>query len=293
MPGVSADIRPAWVDDRLFPFESRFVEVEGNTIHYIDEGDGPTVLMYHGNPTWSFVYRGVIEGLRSRYRCVAFDYPGFGLSTPSTDFGYSIREFIDVSASFVDQLDLNDVVSFVQDWGGPIGLSVAARNPSGQRALIIGNTFAWPADRLTWKLASALLGGPVGRLVIDHGNFLARTVGRAHLRRNLPVEEARHYVAPFPTPERRRATRRFIDQVRKARPELEALALQAPRLAMVPSLLLWGTEDSFYGERDLERLQGMFRTNTVHILEGAGHFIQSDAPEEITEVVSTWLSTLA
>src|SRR5271154_6418931 len=73
-------VRPAWVDDQLFPFKSRFIELSDNVVHYIDEGRGPVLLMLHGNPTWSFVYRDVVAQLSGSFRCIALDYPGFGLS---------------------------------------------------------------------------------------------------------------------------------------------------------------------------------------------------------------------
>ncbi len=76
----SPPARPSWVSDALFPFESRFAELEGATVHYVDEGHGPPLLMLHGNPTWGFVYRELIKGLRDRYRCIVPDHPGFGLS---------------------------------------------------------------------------------------------------------------------------------------------------------------------------------------------------------------------
>jgi haloalkane dehalogenase len=72
--------RPAWFDETLLPYSSHWIEVQGHTIHYLDEGSGPTLLMLHGNPTWSFLYRRLIAGLSDRFRCVALDYPGFGLS---------------------------------------------------------------------------------------------------------------------------------------------------------------------------------------------------------------------
>ncbi|SHS90520.1 alpha/beta hydrolase [Mycobacteroides abscessus subsp. abscessus] len=72
--------RPAWVDDELFPFESRFVDIDGHRTHYVDEGSGPTLLFLHGNPTWSFDCSTVIQSLRQKFRCIAIDYPGFGLS---------------------------------------------------------------------------------------------------------------------------------------------------------------------------------------------------------------------
>ena len=288
MTGKTAARRPTWVSDELFPYESRFIEVDGNVVHYVDEGRGPTVLMYHGNPTWSFLYRGVIEGLRDSFRCVAFDYPGFGLSRPSSGYEFTVEEHARVSEGFIEALALDEIIAFVQDWGGPIGLGVAARDPDRYQALIVGNTFAWPAEKLSWKMMSAVLGGPLGRLAIDRWNFLAATVGRVHKRRHIPIEEAKHYSAPFPGHDERRRTRRFIAQIGGARPFLDRLSEDLPAISHLPSLLLWGPEDRFYKEEDLERFRSLFPNNTTHVLEGSGHFIQSEAPEEITQAIKDW-----
>jgi haloalkane dehalogenase len=84
--------RPAWVPDELYPFESRFAEIGGARVHYVDEGNGPPLLLLHGNPTWSFLYRDVIKGVRDRYRCIAVDYPGFGLSSAPPGYGFTPAE---------------------------------------------------------------------------------------------------------------------------------------------------------------------------------------------------------
>jgi len=83
--------RPAWVDAELFHFQSRFVNIDGHTVHYVDEGSGPTLLLLHGNPTWSFVCRDVIRTLRDEFRCIALDNPGFGLSTARPRAGIEPR----------------------------------------------------------------------------------------------------------------------------------------------------------------------------------------------------------
>lgn len=115
--------RPAWVDDELFPFESRFVDIDGHSVHYVDEGSGPTLLFLHGNPTWSFDYREVIESLRSEFRCVAVDYPGFGLSVAAPRYRYLPAEHAEVIGGFVDALALSGATLVAHDWGGPIGLA--------------------------------------------------------------------------------------------------------------------------------------------------------------------------
>ena len=98
MTSQSPETRPTWVDDELFPFASRFIEIAGHTIHYVDEGTGPTLLLLHGNPTWSFVYRKTILSLREDFRCIALDYPGFGLSTAASSYGYLPEEHANVVA---------------------------------------------------------------------------------------------------------------------------------------------------------------------------------------------------
>jgi haloalkane dehalogenase len=136
--------RPAWVDDELFPFESRFVAVDGHTVHYVDEGSGPTLLLLHGNPTWSFVYRDVIRALRDEFRCVALDYPGFGLSSPRTGYRYLPEEHARVVTAFVDTLGLRGVTLVAHDWGGPIGLATVQQRPAAFEGLVLANTWGWP-----------------------------------------------------------------------------------------------------------------------------------------------------
>ena len=156
MTDTASTTRPAWVDDELFPFESHFIEIDGHTVHYVDEGSGPTLLMLHGNPTWSFLFREVIRLLRNDFRCIALDYPGFGLSTPRPGYRYLPEEHAEVVTAFVDALDLKDVTLIGQDWGGMIGLAFATRNPGVVKRLVVLNTagFGLPEGRsLPWQIA--------------------------------------------------------------------------------------------------------------------------------------------
>src|SRR4051794_6216260 len=136
--------RPGWVPEQLYPFESHYADVDGARVHYVDEGSGPTLLLLHGNPTWSFLYRDVIAGLRDRFRCIALDYPGFGLSRAAPGYGYTAAEHAGVVERLVQQLDLRDVTMIVQDWGGPIRLAAAPRQADRLHAFVLGNTPARP-----------------------------------------------------------------------------------------------------------------------------------------------------
>ena len=129
--------RPAWVSDKLFPFRSRFLEVGGAQVHYIDEGQGPVFLGLHGNPTWSFLYRHIVHGLKDRFRCIAPDYPGFGLSTAPGGYRYTIAEHARIIEGFIKRLDLRDITMMVQDWGGssPCATATIRRTwPAGRRS---------------------------------------------------------------------------------------------------------------------------------------------------------------
>src|ERR671916_778367 len=116
--------RPDWVDEALYPFDDHWLRARGALVHYVDEGGGTPILMVHGNPTWSFLYRDVIRGLSGNgFRCVALDLPGFGLSTAAPGYSFRPQEHATVVARLVELLDLRDYVLMGQDWGGPIGIA--------------------------------------------------------------------------------------------------------------------------------------------------------------------------
>jgi haloalkane dehalogenase len=137
--------RPEWLPEHLFPLQGVHVGVDAANVHYVDEGDGPVLLLMHGNPIYSFLYRELITGLRDRFRCIAIDYPGFGLSTAPPGYRFTPAEHADIIEKVVQRLDLTGITMMVQDWGGPIGFAVATRNPERFSAFVIGNTWAWPS----------------------------------------------------------------------------------------------------------------------------------------------------
>jgi haloalkane dehalogenase len=198
-------MRPAWVDQQLFPFDSHFLEVDGAQVHYLDEGQGPVFLALHGNPTWSFLYRHIIDGLKDRFRCIALDYPGFGLSTAPPGYGYTVAEHARVVEGFVTRLGLDGITLMGQDWGGPIGLSVAVRHPERFRALVIGNTFGWPVrGEKTFERFSKLMGStfPGGVLVKRLDLFTRVFVPGGIKRKSSPGPRRPCTAAPTPPPGR-------------------------------------------------------------------------------------------
>jgi haloalkane dehalogenase len=156
-------VNPPWLDRTLFPMRSRFIEIDGNTVHYIDEGSGPVLLLLHGNPTYSFLYRHIVRILSPHFRCIALDYPGFGLSSEGPGYSFKPRQHSDVVEKFVLALRLHEIRLMVQDWGGPIGLGFAGRHPELVHSLFIGNTWAWPAQDVKHMARfSRVVGSPIG-----------------------------------------------------------------------------------------------------------------------------------
>lgn len=284
-------VRPTWVDDALFPFESHFVDIAGARVHYIDEGDGPVFLALHGNPTWSFLYRHIVHGLKDRFRCIALDYPGFGLSTAPAGYGHTIAEHAQVVQGFVEQLDLRDVTLMVQDWGGPIGFWVATREPERFRAFVIGNTWAWPVtgDRtIAWF--AKLMGSDVpGGFLIKRADVFTNLFMRVGIRRKKLTEAERAmYKAPHPTAESRIPMHLMPREILTATPLLAEIERGLDALSAKPALIVWGEKDQAFKQAQRRRWEQTFPNHTTHILRGAGHYIQEDAPEEIVAAITGW-----
>lgn len=274
-------------DPALYPFESRWFDSTRGRIHYIDEGDGPPILFCHGNPTWSFLYRDIIMALRDRFRCIAPDYLGFGLSERPPGFGYKIDEHAGVLGEFVDHLGLDGYVSMGQDWGGPISLAVAVERADRVRGIVLGNTWFWPTDELTTKFFSKVMSSCPMQYAILKRNFFVETMIPAGTE-NRPTEEVmEHYRQTQPAPAARAGVAEFPKEILAARPLLEGLARDVPaNLGNKPALLVWGMKDvAFRPGPAIPRMRAAFPDHVVVELPKAKHFIQEDEPDRIAQAI--------
>jgi haloalkane dehalogenase len=278
-----------WVPADLYPFEDRWEEIDGAQVHYVDEGDGPPLLLLHGNPTWSFLYRDVIRGLRDDFRCIAVDYPGFGLSRAGPGYGFTPAEHARVVEQLVLRLDLRDVTMMVQDWGGPIGFAVATAHPDRFRAFVIGNTWAWPKSDAGTQVFSRFLGGPLGGYLIMRRNFFVEKLLPGGVRRKrLSGQVMDAYRGPFPDPDSRRPVHVFPREILASRPFLAEIERGLSELRDRPALIVWPTKDIAFRDPERRRWAELFRDHRTVTLEGAGHYIQEDAAEEIVDAISAW-----
>jgi haloalkane dehalogenase len=281
--------RPTWVDDTLFPFESRFIDINGHRIHYVDEGTGPTLLFLHGNPTWSFDYSTVIASLRSEFRCIAVDYPGFGLSVPAAGYRYLPSEHAQAIGGFVDALALKGVTLVAHDWGGPIGLATVQQRRDVFDRLVLTNTWAWPVGALLIQVMSHVMGSPIGRLLIRQLNLFVNVMIPVGHRLTKPTsKQMAHYQKALDSPARREASAVFPREITASRAFLGEIEAGLPDIAALPTLIIWGDADFAFGNAELRRWQETFTDYQTVVIEGAGHFVPSDAPEQFAAAIREW-----
>lgn len=274
-------------DRELFPFESRFFDSSAGRVHYIDEGSGVPILLLHGNPTWSFLYRKIVPRLQDAFRCIAVDYPGFGLSDRPEGYGYTPEEHARVVGELVDHLDLDGFLMMVQDWGGPIGFDVAIERADRVRGIVHGNTWFWPVDTLMFKIFPRVMSsGFMQRQIVEKNFFVERIMPRSVVH-PLSQREMDQYRGAQPTPEARAGVAEFPRQILRAESMLARLQREVPRvLGSKPVVFVWGMRDpAFKPKQVLPRARAAFSDHEVVELHDASHYIQEDAPVPIADAI--------
>jgi haloalkane dehalogenase len=277
--------RPAWLARELFPFQSRFVDADGSRVHYVDEGRGPVLLFLPGAPNWSFFYRRFIEALRDEFRCVAVDYPGFGLSSIDASQTPTVPGLSRFVERFVETLGLRDILLVAGDAGGPIGLGVAARHPDWFAGLVLAGTFGWSlSDYPKVKRMLRLTGSPIVRLLQEQFNLLLTVTART-----LPMSAAERevYLAPYASRAARRNPVLLLADLAGNDAFMRDIerALQT-RLNHLPVLLMWGDKDPVY--EFFPRFQRIFPGAQSLTLAGAHHFPFAEAPDEMLAEIRRW-----
>lgn len=284
--------RPGWIDPEQYPFDSNHADLDAGRLHYVDEGEGRPVLMLHGNPTWSFLYRHLIRELSEGYRCIAPDYLGFGLSEKPRDFSYRPAAHADVVEEFIEELGLAELTLVVHDWGGPIGCRYAVENPGNVHSLVVMNTFCWPVERdLYLKAFGGLLGSRLGKLLITRRNFFADTVMQLAFseRSRLTPEIHRHYLEPLSTPRERIPSWVFPRELLGSTEWVADVWERREALADTPALLCWGLDDPAFGREELRTWQALFPDARTVGFEDGGHYVQDEKGREMAPEIGQFL----
>lgn len=275
----------------LYPFESRFLDTGGARLHYVDEGRGPPLFMLHGAPTWSFIYRKLIAALKDRYRCVAMDLPGFGLSEPPAGFRYRPEDHVPYVAALIEHLDCDGGVLVAHDWGGPIGLAASLAAPRRLTRYVLGNTIAWPLNG-DWHFETfaAIMGGPFGRwFSAPRINLLVHFMLLAAPRRQALAAEVLHaYRAPFLRSGNTTGTCVFPASITGSRDFLRALETDVQRLDGRDFLFVWPDKDVAFRSVELARWQRMFPQAAIVPIACCGHLLWEEAAEDAVDAILAW-----
>jgi haloalkane dehalogenase len=277
-----------------YPFAPNYFEWEGLRLHYLDEGSGEPVLLLHGEPDWSYLYRRMIPVLAQRFRVIAPDYAGFGRSDKPADIGwYSYDRHVASVSALIRHLDLRGITVAVQDWGGPIGLRAAVEARDRFARLVVMNTGLftdgdWPtAGFLRWRSFAERAGLELP----------VRRVMQASVLRPLDDSVLAAYEAPWPVPESKAGVAAFPLLVPLTAGDAGAARLRQVggelRRWQVPALVAWSDQDPVFplhhGEAMAEALPG---ADGVWVVEGAGHMLQEDRGEAIAEKIVEWVNGL-
>ncbi|MDT8438241.1 MAG: alpha/beta fold hydrolase [Wenzhouxiangellaceae bacterium] len=293
---------PTGVDPALYPFARAFHELPGgHRMHHIDhgQGEGPPVVMVHGNPTWSFYYRELVRGLCDRRRCLVPDHIGMGLSSRpgDGDYDYTLASRVADLGDFLDATVPEGPIDLVvHDWGGAIGMAWAATHPERIRRLVVLNTWAFtiPAE-IELPRALAFARTRLGAALVMGFNAFSGLAIRMASARKLPAAVARGLIAPYRgRPANRLATLRFVQDIPLSPADpawavLEATENNLHRLADKPMLLGWGAQDFVFDDRVLARWRELFPNAELDYIESAGHYVLEDAHERLVPRIREFL----
>jgi haloalkane dehalogenase len=278
-----------------YAFAPHYVDVDGLRVHYVDEGPrgAAPVLMLHGEPSWSYLYRKMIPPIRAAgHRCVAPDLIGFGRSDkPIERSDYSYQRHVDWLRGVIDALDLRDITLVCQDWGGLLGLRIAAEHPERFARLVIANTFLPTGDGtpapafMMWREYSQTT-----------PNFHVGGIVKGGCATEIPADVVEAYNAPFPDDSYKAGARQFPVLVPIAPDDPAAAANRAAwdvlRAWRKPVLTAFSDRDPVTAgcdaifQRDVPGCAGQPHTT----IRGAGHFLQEDKGEELAEHVIEFIT---
>ena len=281
-----------------FPFTPRFLGAGGFMMHYIDEGEGEPVLMLHGDPTWGYLWRKFIPSLSAKRHVIVPDHMGMGKSdAPAEPYPYLLSRHIANLEALVLSLGLSEITLIVHDWGGPVGLGFAVRRPDLIKRLVLTNTWAfarWPGAPFP-KLVEMIRSPRGEQFVLEKNGYVSRAVaGTVNYPGKITPEVMSAYLAPFPTPESRRALLCWsrdipVDEGDASWDDMAAIEKNLSLFGGVPVLIVWGMLDPVLPPNVLDMWKGVYPNARAIEIPDASHFLQEDAPAAVLGAIEEFL----
>ena len=282
-----------------FPFESRYIEVFGSKMHYIDEGEGDPILFIHGNPTSSYLWRNVVPYVSDDARVIAVDLIGMGKSD-KPDIDYSFVDHAKYLEAFIEELELKNVTLVIHDWGSGLGFNYAANNEENIKGIAFMEALLMPMpsydampSQETIQTFKDFRTPGVGEEMIMNQNIFVEQILPSMIIRELSEEEFNHYSEPFPTPESRKPVWKWPNEIPiggepKNMQDIVSSYNQWLLTSEIPKLMIYATPGILGNEMAVQWAEAnLMNLETVHIGPGL-HFIQEDNPDAIGEAISDW-----
>jgi len=281
-----------WLDTSAYPFSSHYFSVNGQQLHYIDEGQGEMLLFVHGTPSWSFDFRHLIKKLSANFRCIAIDHIGFGLSDKPEQYDYSTQHHAKTLERFVLHKNLTNLTLVVHDFGGPIGLNFAIRHPQRIKRLIILNSWLWSSkeDGDFIKL-SKVLKSPLLPFLYRYLNFSPRFIlPRSFGDHKISNRLLKQYTKPFADKTQRNGALSFARSLLNDQDWFQQLWDERQAISDKPVLFIWGMKDPVIKPHHLDKFQTGFANTTTVQLATSGHFPQEEQPEIVLQSMLDFLA---
>lgn len=282
----------AMPSDSLYPFVPRKLAIRGHTLSFLDQGQGRTIVMLHGNPTWSFYYRNLVRLLQDTHRVIVPDHMGCGLSAKPPDYPYTLKTHIDNLEKLLAALKIEKFSLVVHDWGGAIGMGLAGRYPERLESVVVLNTAAFCSERIPLRIR--LCRTPfLGDIIVRGFNGFARGAIHMAVVNRMKPEVARGYLRPYDSWADRVALLRFVQDIPLSPrdpswKELLAAEKGLDMLQDIPMLILWGGRDFCFTRHFYDEWLRRFPTSERHFFPDAGHYVLEDAFEEIAPLVTAF-----
>jgi haloalkane dehalogenase len=288
--------------DILFPFKRNFLDRNGQKYHYLNEGEGEPVVMVHGNPSWSFYYRNLVQALSKNHQCIVPDHIGCGLSDKpdDADYEYTLKSRIDDLEALLESLNITDNITLVvHDWGGMIGMGYAARYPERIKRLVILNTGAFhlPKNKSLplgiWICRNTLLGA----LLVRGLNAFSSAASRVGVKRKaMPSDVRKAYVMPFNSWKNRISTLRFVQDIPlyesdKSYQLVSDISDSLEKFQKIPTIICWGLKDFVFDKYFLDIWKEKMPHAQINEFDDCGHYILEDASDEVIPLIEQFMET--
>jgi pimeloyl-ACP methyl ester carboxylesterase len=271
--------------EKIYPFRSHFLQLGDHNLHYIDEGEGQPILMLHGNPTWSFYYRNLVQTFSPKYRTVVPDHMGCGLSDKPQNYEYSLESHIQNTFKLIQFLKLRRIILVVHDWGGAIGFGLVTRYPELFDRIVILNTAAYVSKHIPSRI-NLLRRGRLGEWLTRKLNLFAWPATFMTTVKRLPRQIKAGYLLPYDSWENRIAVARFVQDIpmEKSHKTYHTLCEIESRLKGLPhpKLILWGGRDFCFNQHFFERWVQLYPEAEACWYSRAGHYVLEDALDEVS-----------